>query len=55
MLSYLWGGSDFVKNEKEDPIEALKEDLSEHGEFELNYDKTMQFIDFLNFRSCIVR
>jgi hypothetical protein len=55
MLSYLWGGSKFVKQESEDFVEAMKSDLKDHGEFQMNFDGTMEFRDLLVMRSCISR
>lgn len=56
MLSYLWGGSAWTKqNENADPELAMREDLEAHGEFVCKLDGTMEFTDFLIVRSCIVR
>ena len=56
MLSYLWGGNkkkDFKENE--DPELAMRENLDAHGEFATKIDGTMEFTDFLVFRSIIMR
>ena len=55
MLSYLWGGSKFTKEESDDFVEAMYSDLKAHGEFQMNFDGTMEFRDFLVLRSCISR
>jgi hypothetical protein len=54
-LNYLWGGMPYVKKESEDYEVALKEDLDFHGEFELNEDGLMEFVDFLSLRAAIIR
>ncbi len=53
--SWIWGGSKIMKIEKEDPELALKEDLDTHDEFICKSDGQMEFIDFLIFRSIILR
>ena len=53
-LNYLWGGMPYVKK-SEDYEVALKEDLDFNGEFELNEDGLMEFVDFLSLRAAIIR
>lgn len=55
MLNYLWGGGHFTKTENEDFILAMREDLDHHGEFICKADGTMEFVNFLSFRSAISR
>ena len=55
MLNYLWGGGHFTKTENEDFILAMREDLDHHGEFTCKVDGTMEFVNFLSFRSTITR
>ncbi len=57
MLAHLWGGQDWPvdKVENEDFEQALKDDLTLHGKFNLNEDGTMQIDDFLSFRAAIIR
>jgi hypothetical protein len=55
MLNYLWGGGPFTKTENEDFILAMREDLDHHGEFTCKIDGSMEFVNFLSFRSAIQR
>lgn len=57
MLAFLWGGARWppLRVENEDTILAMREDLEAHGDFACKLDGTMEFIDFLTFRSIIGR
>ena len=56
MLSYLWkGGKKTDKVENANPELAMREALDEHGEFHTNLDGTLQWEQFLTFRSIIMR
>lgn len=56
MLSYLWkGGKKTEKVENANPELAMREALDEHGEFATNVDGTLQWEQFLAFRSIIMR
>ncbi len=57
MLAFLWGGARWplTRVENEDYILAMREDLEAHGNFACKLDGTMEFIDFLTFRSIISR
>ena len=56
MLSYIWGGArknDYKEND--DPELAMRENLDGHGDFATTLDGTLEFQDYLVFRSIIMR
>lgn len=53
MLSYFFGNG--KKEENQDPILALQEQLDGHGNFDIKSDMCMDLKDFLVFRSIILR
>ena len=56
MLSYIWGGArknDYKEND--DPELAMRENLDGHGDFATKLDGTLEFQDYLVFRSIIMR
>lgn len=56
MLSYLWkGGKKSEKLENANPELAMREAMDEHGEFLTNADGTLQWEQFLAFRSITMR
>jgi hypothetical protein len=56
MLSYIWGGGRKTDiKENDDPELAMRENLDGHGDFATKLDGTLEFQDYLVFRSIIMR
>ena len=55
MFSNLWAKKTTSKVENENAEIALKDDLDAHGKFTRAIDGTLEFNDFLVFRSAILR